>query len=242
MSGEERQVPDAALPDVTLEEIDQDGALAEALDGLVGSTRAEFLLRGAVLGTGLIGGAMLEPAPAAAQAAGRARDRAILQYDLVLEYLQSSMYTETERLRAVRPATLEWGRVVGAHERAHVTALKGLLGRGAVKSPAFNFRGVTESDEAFTRTSVAFEDLTAAVLKHQALRIQDRSLVAAVLTLHSVEARHAAWVRRRVGLLPVTQAFDEPAAQSRVTRLVRSTRFVVRGTQTRARGTPRFTG
>jgi hypothetical protein len=197
-------------------------------------------MKGALLGGALVAGQALGAAPA--HAASARTDRAILQYDLVLEYLQSSMYTETERLRAVRPATLEWGRVVGAHERAHVTAIKSLLGRGAVASPAFNFRGVTESDEAFARTSVAFEDLTAAVLKNQALRIKDRSLVAAVLSLHSVEARHAAWVRRRVGLAPVVAAFDEAAPQARVTRLVRSTGFIVRGTQTRATGVPRFTG
>jgi len=177
-----------------------------------------------------------------AEAALARGDRRILQYDLVLEYLQSSMYTETERLGAVRGRTLEWGRVVGAHERAHVTAIKGILGRAAVGSPAFNFRGVTEDDEAFTRTAVAFEDLTAAVLKSQALRLRDRALVSAVLSLHSVEARHAAWVRRRVGLLPVRDAFDEPAPQTEVTRLVRSTRFIVTGTQTRTAGVPRFTG
>src|SRR3712207_3893322 len=173
------------MKDLTLEEIDRDDALAEALDGLLGGTRARFLLRAGILGGGLVAaGAGLADTAHAASPQG---DRRILQYDLVLEYLQSSMYTETERLGAVPERTLEWGRVVGAHERAHVTALKGLLGRRAVRSPNFNFRGVTEDDDAFTRTAVAFEDLTAALLKYQAVRLSDRALVAAVQGLHTVE-------------------------------------------------------
>ena len=38
-------------------------------------------------------------------------------------------------------ALAEQARVVGSHERAHVTAFRKTLGRAAVKSPSFNFRG-----------------------------------------------------------------------------------------------------
>ena len=43
---------------------------------------------------------------------------------------------------------------------------------------------MTEDDAAFVKTAVAFEDLTAALLKWQAPRLDSRSIVAAVLTLH----------------------------------------------------------
>ena len=131
------------------------------------------------------------------------------------------MYSEAERLRQLKPRTLEWSRVVGANERGHVRAIKGLLGRDAVKSPKFNFRGVTEDDRVFTETAVAFEDLTAALLKTQATQVDSRGILAALVSLHSVEARHAAWIRHIAGIVPAADAIDEPTSKARVVALGR---------------------
>jgi hypothetical protein len=178
----------------------------------------------------------------AATVAVTANDVAILRFDLVLEYLQAGFYTEAERLGALSPETLAWARVVGAHERAHVRALKNLLGRNTVPSPGFNYRSVTSDEEAFVKTAVAFEDLTAALLKWQAPRLDSRSIVAAAVTLHSVETRHAAWIRYLNGLPPVTSAFDQPASQARMARLIASTRFLSSKSKTAMSARPRFTG
>jgi hypothetical protein len=160
----------------------------------------------------------------------------------VLEYLQAALYTEAERIGALTPKTLAWARVVGAHERAHVQAIKGLLGRKAVSSPAFNFRGVTEQERPFIRTAVAFEELTGALLKWQAVRLDSREILAAVATLHSVETRHAAWIRRIIGLQPASKAFDQPAPQKQMARLIASTNFIVRRPKTTRKARPRYTG
>jgi hypothetical protein len=103
---------------------------------------------------------------------------------------------------------------------------------------------VTEDDAAFVKTAVAFEDLTAALLKWQAPRLDSRSIVAAVLTLHSVETRHAAWIRHIVGVLPATTAFDQPAPQDQMAELVASTHFVTSGwaTVVAKKRKPGFTG
>jgi Ferritin-like domain len=132
--------------------------------------------------------------------------------------------------------------VVGANERAHVKAIRGLLGRDAIKSPKFNFRGVTEDDVVFTETAVAFEDLTAALLKTQATQVDSRGILAALVSLHSVEARHAAWIRHIAGIVPAADAIDEPTSKARVVRLVRSTNFVTSTPRTKARRKPRYTG
>ena len=58
----------------------------------------------------------------------------------------------------------------------------------------------------------------------------------------SVEARHAAWIRRVAGSVPAPDAFDEPKARPRVERLVASTEFVVADPVTRTSSEPRFTG
>jgi hypothetical protein len=160
----------------------------------------------------------------------------------VLEYLQAGLYTEAERLGDVSARTLAWARVVGAHERAHARAIRGLLGRKAIAGPGFDYGSVTSDEQAFIKTAVAFEDLTAALLKWQAPRLDSRSILAAVATLHSVETRHAAWIRHIVGLVPATTAFDKPASQRRMAQLIASTHFVTAKPRLSERGRPRYTG
>ncbi len=227
------------MSDLTLETVDQSGAIAETFDELTGGTRADFF-RKALIGGGALAAAL--ETSAVAQPRNTANDVAILRFDLGLEYLQAAMYSEAERLGEVKPETLEWSRVVGANERGHVQAIRGLLGKDAVKSPSFNFRGVTEDDRLFTETAVAFEDLTAALLKTQSVQLDSREVLAAVATLHSVEARHAAWIRHIAGIVPAADAFDEPTSKAKVVRLVESTNFVTSAPTTKGRRRPRYTG
>jgi ferritin-like protein len=226
---------------LTLAQVDVDGALQQMAAAALPTSRGAFLRRslvGAAAGLGaLLAGADADAAPAQTQ-----NDIALLRFDLVLEYLQAGLYTEAERLGSLTPQTLGWARVVGAHERAHARAIKGLLGRNAVPSPEFDYGSVTSNERAFVKTAVAFEDLTAALLKWQAPRLDSRPLVAAVATLHSVETRHAAWIRHIVGLPPATTPFDKPASQQRMARLIASTHFVSAKPKMTRRTRPRYTG
>jgi hypothetical protein len=232
---------DEPTPDITLADLDRDGALEEAAASFLPSSRREFFRRG-ILGGGALLGILSLPAEADAALAKTERDIAIIKFDVVLEYLQSALYVEAQRLGALSPKTLGWARVVGAHELAHAEALKRMLDRPPAR-PSFNFRGVTEREASFVRTAVAFEDLTAGILKWQALRLHSRKIVAAAATLHSVETRHAAWIRRITGVPPVASAFDEPAAQRQMANLIKSTHFISSRPRTtsRRRG-PRYSG
>jgi Ferritin-like domain len=125
---------------------------------------------------------------------------------------------------------------------SHTSILKSVLGRRAARKPFFNFHGVTEDEAAFTKTAVAMEDLTVALLTGQAARFHDRALTAAVFSLLTVEARHAAWARHIAGYIPVAQAFDRPRTLEQVNRVVRRTRFLAAAPRTRSRRRPRFTG
>jgi hypothetical protein len=227
---------------VTLAEVDADGALRETATAAFPETRFAFLKRSVgALAAGAVG--LVAAGSAAAAPIGKTKnDIGILRFDLVLEYLQAGLYTEAERLGALTPNTLNWARVVGAHERAHLVAIKGLLGPNTVPSPTFNYGNVTTNERAFIRTAVAFEDLTAALLKWQAPRLDSRSILAAALTLHSVETRHAAWIRHQVGLQPAAQAFDKPASQEKMARLIASTRFIAARPRLAGRTRPRVTG
>ena len=223
--------------DLTLQSVDRDGALAEALHRLPAASRGAFLRR--ALAAALGGSALSAVDAAGAHAAGNS-DVAILNFALTLEYLQAAFYTEAERLGALKGAVADQARVVGSHERAHVRALRGALGRHAVARPGFDFRGATETQQAFVKTAVAFEDLGVAAYKGQAPHIHSDAYLAAALAIHSVEARHAAWIRRLAGVLPAADAFDKPLSRTAVSHLVRSTHFVT--PRTGSHRSPGYTG
>lgn len=226
---------------LTLEELDQDGALREAIDDVYRDSRAGFLGKAAIGSTALLA-ALAEPPPAAA----KSNDVAILNFDLTFEYLQASFYTVAERIGTVRKMGGEkarWAHVVGSHERAHVAILKQVLGTKAGKSPFFDFGNAVEDERKFLSTGVAMEDLTVAVLAGQAHQIDKPSLVSAIFSLLTTEARHAVWARRIVGVEPIGRAIDPPKSLAAARRVVASTNFIVRRPQVAARRQrPRFTG
>jgi rubrerythrin len=223
------------VSDLTLKEIDRDGALAEALERLHGTTRAQLLCR-AVLGGAALLAAVAAPS---AKAQDGDSDEDILNYALTLEYIQDSFYTETERIGALTGDLATQALVVADHERAHVQALREALGAKAVKRARFDFRGATEDADKFRRTAVAFEDLAVAAYKGQAPLIRRQAYLASALAIHAVEARHAAWIRRLAGIQPAADAFDEPRSKSSTLAIVERTNFTVSMESTKR---PRFIG
>lgn len=224
------------MGELSFDRLDADGALAEAAERAGVVSRGTFLA-GALGGTAAL--LALASEPAAAQGS---RDVSILNYALTLEYLQAAFYTEAERMRALRGRASNAAVVVGGVERAHVRAFKDVLGSKAVKSPSFDFQGTTEDQNAFLKTAVAFEDLAVEAYKGQAPRLQAESALAAALSIHSVEARHAAWMRYLFGVEPSTHAFDQPRSKQQVTRVVQSTNFITSSPSTERKRMPRYTG
>jgi hypothetical protein len=216
---------------------DRDGALTETLSSIPASSRRAFM-RG-LAAAGLMAAVDVGVGADAAEAGVRG-DVGILNFALTLEYLQAAFYREVERIGAVHGPAAELVRVVGGHERAHVHALLGALGTRAVKQPKFDFGGATETQPAFVRTAVAFEDLSVAAYKGQAPRIKSNAYLQAALAIHAVEARHAAWIRRVAGVLPAATAFDDPAPAGAVLRVVDATHFI--SGPTHAHRSPGFTG
>ncbi len=88
----------------------------------------------------------------------------------------------------------------------------------------------------------ALEDLAVAAYEGQAPRLDSDALLAVAVSIHSVEARHAAWMRYLFDITPAANAFDEPLSRPEVTKIVASTNFVVAPGRTQRKTTPRFTG
>ena len=226
---------------LTLEQLDRDEALLESIAILQGETRAGFL-RKAALGSAGILAALAAPA----RAADSVSDVDILNFGLRFERLQATFYTQADELGTIHkmPAAKQrWAEVLGAHERAHVRILKKILGDKAGKRPFFDFHGVTETDDRFTRTAVAMEDLTVALLAGVTPRVHDRSLTAALFGLLTTEARHAAWARNIVGTTPVGRSVDRARTLDSVRGTISRTHFIAAAPRmTRKRSRPHFTG
>lgn len=225
------------MDDLTLEPT-ADGTHDKDLHGPFGRSRAAFL-RSTALG----GGAFIAWRASAARAAELDRhDIDVLNFDLTFEHLQAGFYEEALRFGALGQETTRWARVIGAHERAHVKILSEVLGRHAVKKPFFDYQGVTEDEDAFTKTAVAMEDLTTDLLIGQLNEFRAPALVSALFSLLSVEARHAAWVRHAVGVLPIAGPLDQAKSLKEVAEVIGTTRFMKENPITWAKTAPRFTG
>lgn len=224
----------------TLEEVDVDGAIREAEDRVRGDSRAAFLRRSVLVGGGLAAGA-------ASLGVGEAkavtsRDVAILQYAHTLEHLEAEFYAEALRMGALGGDVRRFAQVVAAHERAHANFLAKALGRAAVKKPRFDFRGTTETQAKFVATAIVLEETGVKAYKGQAPRIDSDSILTVALKVHSVEARHASWIRHIAGKPPAPAAFDPAASMSQILAAVAQTRFLAGPITTVAGGRPLFTG
>ncbi len=136
------------LDHMKLEVLDRDGALREAAED-AGLDRSQFLKRTAGVGAGFVAGGVLfsglaSPAEAAISTRRRSRsnDVKIGNYALTLEFLEAEFYKQAIANGAFTSEAFKtFATVTGAHEAAHVRALKSLLGRAAVKKPSFAFQG-----------------------------------------------------------------------------------------------------
>jgi hypothetical protein len=221
--------------DLDLRGIDPSGAVAGAAE------RAGFT-RGAFLGGAALAAAALGVGTAPLGAQGGSKDTAILNFALSLEVLQAAFYSEAEARKALGATQMKAARTIGAVERAHVTALRQALGEKALKGLYFDFRGTTENDDAFIRTAVAFEDFSAAAYQGALSALQRPALIAAAASIHTVEARHAAWIRFLKGVQPASVPIDAAISAREAQRLVDQTGFVRPRPRMTGSRAPNFTG
>ena len=128
----------------------------------------------------------------------------VLNFALTLEYLESEFYTRGLAAAGLIPgADRAVFQQIAKHEAAHVAFLEATLGAAAVPKPTFDFtaRGafadVLLSYGTFRMVAQAFEDTGVRAYKGQAANLMaSPAVLGAALQIHSVEARHAAEIRR----------------------------------------------
>ncbi|SEW10284.1 Ferritin-like domain-containing protein [Chitinophaga sp. YR573] len=134
----------------------------------------------------------------------------VLQFALLLEHLESGFYTEAITHTSLFDAAgLAAFTTISNHEAAHVTLLTQTiqaLGGTPDPAPTFDytadgtFPSVFSSYSTLLAIAQGFEDTGVRAYKGQAANLQENKTVLTVaLQIHSVEARHAAHIRRMRG-------------------------------------------
>jgi hypothetical protein len=172
---------------------------------------------GTVVGWGLAGESLSAPSPK--------QDARILNFALQLEYVQAGFYEAALRSAGLTGELHEFARVAGAHERAHVAFLRRHLGHRADRAPTLRFGDAVRDPRRFAAAAVTLEDLAVGAYNGQGTNLSRPALAAAV-EIVSVEARHAAWVRDIVGMLPAPRAQDALWSAAKATRTLTQLGFV----------------
>lgn len=204
---------------------DADGALQETAAAAEQHSRRAFLRRSGLAAGGVVAASGLA-LPSGAMGATPKGDVAIANFALTLEYLESAFYASALKHAGLTGEHKRLARTVHQHEAAHVAALKKMLGSAAVKRPSFDFGSAVTSQSAFTATAITLEDTGVQAYQGQAAFIKSDAVFKAALSIHPVEARHAAWIRNIGGMAPAPAAFNPALTKSQVLSAVGATGFI----------------
>ena len=149
-------------------------------------------------------------------------DLAIVNYALTLEYLETEFYAKVAKSGLFKGPTLSTLKTFGAEEAQHVAALHKVassLGKAAPK-PTGKFPLGSAAKVAMLAATV--ENLGASAYLGQAPLIQSKEVLAAALSIHSIEARHAATLNLLTKQNPTpTGAFAKPMTMAEVLKAVK---------------------
>jgi len=105
------------------------------------------------------------------------------------------------------------------HEEDHAETLGAViedLGGDPVEEPEFDFGSAVEVPAEFITTGGVLEDTGVAAYAGAAPFIQEETLVAPALSIHSVEARHASFLRVLDDEIGFPVPYDQPRSRSEV--------------------------
>ncbi|HSR95273.1 MAG TPA: ferritin-like domain-containing protein [Solirubrobacterales bacterium] len=149
-------------------------------------------------------------------------DVGILNYALTLEYLETAFYADVVKSGLFKGSDLATIRKFGSEEAEHVTALTAFVKKlGGKPAPKPKTQFPLKSAKSVLELAGTVENLGAAAYLGQAGNIRSAEVLAATLSIHSVEGRHAATLNTLLGE-PITPdgAFAVPAGAAEVLKSV----------------------
>jgi rubrerythrin len=206
-----------------LEELESDPASRKRFLGMLGGTAAAGMFSAVLAACGASSSSDSSTTSANEKdQPSAAGDIKILNYALTLEYVESDFYKRVDGASVFSGQQAELVRGFGRQEDEHVDALTALVRKLGGKPAArpqthFDLNGA----QATARLAASVENLGAAAYLGQVARIRSKEVLAAALSIHSVEARHAAALNEIVGQPPTPGPFARAASMDEVLAKVR---------------------
>ena len=163
----------------------------------------------------------------------------ILNYARTLELLEARFYAEgldnigeedlTDTLSeedSLRDGMFGELETIQAHEEAHAEALGAAveeLGGEPVEEPEFDFGEAVEDPVTFLETAAQIEDVGVSAYAGAAPYVENDGVLVPALGIHSVEARHASYLRTLNRDTNFPDVVDAPRSRSEVEELGAST-------------------
>ena len=149
-------------------------------------------------------------------------DIGILNYALTLEYLETAFYKDVVKSGLFKGEELAVLKKFGAEEQQHVEALSGTVKKlGGKPAPVPKAEFPLKDAKSVAELAGTVENLGAAAYLGQAANIKSPEVLAAALSIHSVEARHAATLNTLLNLsITPDGAFGKPADVATVLKSV----------------------
>jgi Ferritin-like domain len=149
-------------------------------------------------------------------------DLAIVNYALTLEYLESQFYAKVAKSGLFKGATLSTLKTFGEEEAEHVKALHKVAMSMGKPAPMPTGKFPVHSASQVATLAATVENLGAAAYLGQAGAIKSKEVLAAALSIHSIEARHAATLNLLTKQSPTPDgAFGKPMTMAQVLKVVK---------------------
>jgi hypothetical protein len=160
------------------------------------------------------------PPPATSPSGGgsAAGDLKIVNYALTLEYLETAFYADVVKSGLFSGKQLDTIKMFGDQEAQHVDALTATVKKlGGTPAPKPKTKFPLKDAKSVLKLAASVENLGAAAYLGQAASIQSKEVLAAALSIHTVEARHASALNTILGKdVEPDGAFAKPASMAEV--------------------------
>jgi rubrerythrin len=150
-------------------------------------------------------------------------DLGILGYALTLEYLETQFYMDAAKSGKLSGKVLAVAKQFGGEESQHVAALEATIKKLGGKLPAKpNGKFPLKDEKSILALAATVENLGANAYLGQAGNIKSPEVLAAALSIHTVEARHASVLNSVTGMdITPDGAFAKPASADEVLKAVK---------------------